>query len=286
LVYLIIVSLIWAFSFGLIKTNLTSIDPVLVAFIRLFISLVIFLPLLRLKNLKLKNVISLILTGGLQYGIMYISYISAYQYLKAFEIALLTVFTPIYIFAVDSILSKRFNKLYLIASLGAIIGTGIVLYKDISSENFILGILLVQISNLAFAAGQILYRKILSNLGEVNDKNIFAFLYFGAVLATLIYLPFRIDLTEIQITSEQFFVLLYLGILPSGIGFFLWNYGARKVNAGALSVLNNFKIPLAVFVSVLFFGETTNLILLFIGLFVVSGSLYITEKFADKSETM
>jgi drug/metabolite transporter (DMT)-like permease len=49
--------------------------------------------------------------------------------------------------------------------------------------------------------------------------------------------------------------LLYLGAVPSAIGFFLWNFGARRVNAGTLAVFNNVKIPLAIVVSLVFFKE-------------------------------
>ena len=40
-------------------------------------------------------------------------------------------------------------------------------------------------------------------------------------------------------------VLVYLGIVASGIGFFLWNAGARRSAPGVLAVGNNLKIPLA-----------------------------------------
>jgi drug/metabolite transporter (DMT)-like permease len=40
--YLIIVSLVWAFSFGLIKTSLAGVDPLLVAAVRLGLALWFF----------------------------------------------------------------------------------------------------------------------------------------------------------------------------------------------------------------------------------------------------
>ena len=46
--YLVIVSLIWAFSFGLIKTYLVGLDPFVVSGIRIGIALLVFLPFLRL----------------------------------------------------------------------------------------------------------------------------------------------------------------------------------------------------------------------------------------------
>ncbi len=40
-------SLLWAFSFGLIGTYLTDLNPFMVAWIRLSLSCLLFLPLLR-----------------------------------------------------------------------------------------------------------------------------------------------------------------------------------------------------------------------------------------------
>lgn len=91
MLYLLIVSLIWAFSFGLIKGNLTGLDSNFVSFARLLISFIVFLPFLRLKLVNKNLSLKLILTGALQYGLMYISYIYSYQYLKAFEVALLSL---------------------------------------------------------------------------------------------------------------------------------------------------------------------------------------------------
>jgi len=50
MIYLLIVSLIWAFSFGLIKGQLTGLDANFVAAARLVVSLAAFLPFLRIKQ--------------------------------------------------------------------------------------------------------------------------------------------------------------------------------------------------------------------------------------------
>jgi drug/metabolite transporter (DMT)-like permease len=71
--------------------------------------------------------------------------------------------------------------------------------------------------------------------------------------------------------------LLYLGIIPSGIGFFLWNYGAKLTNIGSLAIFNNIKIPLGISVSILFFEETANFWNLFIGGLLVTIALVINE---------
>lgn len=277
MIYLLIVSLIWAFSFGLIKGSLTGIDPNLVAFLRLFLSLLVFLPFLRFRNLPQKKIIHLIIIGSIQYGLMYTFYLASYGFLAAYEVAVFTIFTPFYMSLTNDLFEKKFNKINLIASIGAIVGTGIIVYREIASEELILGFLLVQISNICFALGQIFYKRVLRN-EEVSDLSLFGLLYFGGVVVTGIMAGITTQISTIEISPNQYLVIIYLGIIASGLGFFLWNVGARKANVGSLSVFNNLKIPLAVAVSLIFFGESVDLLKLFIGGGITLGSLYLAEK--------
>jgi len=70
-------------------------------------------------------------------------------------------------------------------------------------------------------------------------------------------------------------VLLYLGLLASGVGFFLWNVGATRVEAGILAVFNNVKIPLAVLVSLLFFREHADWLRLLCGGGIIALALWL-----------
>jgi len=51
MIYLLLVSIAWAFSFGLIKGNLAGVDSNFVSFARMAFSLLVFLPFLKYKNL-------------------------------------------------------------------------------------------------------------------------------------------------------------------------------------------------------------------------------------------
>jgi len=276
MIYLLIVSLIWAFSFGLIKDNLTSLDSNFVAFTRLLISFIVFIPFLKIKKINNDLVIKLILNGAVQYGIMYVAYIYAFQFLKAYEIVLFTIFTPIYVTLINDILNKKFNRMFLITSSLAVIGAGIVVYNQLSDSNLITGFILIQVSNLSFAFGQVFYKNIMAHV-KIKDRDVFALLYFGAVITSFIFTLFTTNLLEIKITETQVFTLLYLGIVASGLGFFLWNYGARKTNAGALAIFNNLKIPLGILVSILFFDEIVNIDTLIVGGIIVIFALIINE---------
>ena len=274
---LLLVSLAWGFSFGLIKGNLTGVDSNFVSFARMAFSLLVFLPFIKYKKIGKSLFWKLFLTGVMQFGIMYIAYIASFRYLQAYEVALFTIFTPLYVTLIDDALNKRFNALYLITAVLAIAGTWVIDQSQILSPGVLTGFLLVQISNLAFAFGQLYYRKLMAGKTELKDHQVFGVLYLGAVavtvLATLIFTP----LASLTLTAKQVWTLVYLGVFASGICFFLWNLGARKVNAGALAIFNDFKIPLAVAISLIVFGEKTNLLHLLVGGLIVMASLALNE---------
>ncbi len=277
MIYLIIVSLIWAFSFGLIKGNLTGLDSNFVAFARLFISLIVFLPFLRLKNISSALATKLFFLGAIQYGIMYLTYIYSYQFLKAYEVAIFVIFMPIYVTLINDLLEKKFTKLFLITALLSVIGAGVIVYQEFQRTDFIVGLLLMQVSNLCFAFGQVYYKRILSDKNEINDLHIFALLYLGATSITGFFASANDAFSNLVITQTQIYTLIYLGAISSGLCFFLWNMGARKTNAGTLAIMNNLKVPLAVAASVFVFGEDGDLIKMAIGLIIILAALFYNE---------
>jgi len=279
---LFIVSLAWAFSFGLIKGNLTGVDSNFVSFVRMAISLVVFLPFIKFKRIDRKLFLRLALAGVMQFGIMYIAYIASFKSLKAYEVALFTIFTPIYVTLIDDAFRKKFNPLYLVTALLAVVGTWIIKSGEPLSPGIMSGFLLVQVSNLTFAFGQVYYRRLMAEHNELKDQNVFGVLYLGAVAVTLAATLFFTPLAEITLTAKQFWTLVYLGVFASGICFFLWGIGSRKVNTGALAIFNDLKVPLAVAVSLVVFGEKTNWVTLLIGGLIVVASLVFNEWLTKK----
>ncbi|MCB9217956.1 MAG: EamA family transporter [Ignavibacteriales bacterium] len=279
MIYLIIVSIIWSLSFALIKGQLTSIDPFFVSFIRLLISFIIFLPFLRLKEINKKLIPHLLLIGAIQYGFMYLAYIYSYQYLKAFEIAILTIFTPIFIVIIIDFWNKNFISTNWIKAVLAIIGSGIIIYSDKITVGFWKGILLMQVSNFLFAFGQIYYKKIIKDESVKTQKQNFGIIFFGAVLVTAIFSLFSVDFNQISVSLNQGLTLIYLGAVASGLSFFLWNVGATKVNEGNLAVFNNLKIPLGVLFSIIILSESVKILQLIIGFIIlIVAFLYNSKK--------
>ena len=92
-----------------------------------------------------------------------------------------------------------------------------------------------------------------------------AWMYLGAAaFASLVTFP-QLDMSEVVVSNEQIGVLLYLGIIASGLCFYLWNSGSKQVTPATLAVMNNGYIPVAVVASIVLFSEEADLLRLLLG---------------------
>jgi drug/metabolite transporter (DMT)-like permease len=273
--YLFLVSLIWGFSFGIIKHSLSGIDSSFIAFARLFISLLVFIPFLNLKPVKPQLFLKLLLIGSLQFGVMYLCYIEAFRYLAAYEVALYTVFTPLYVVMFYNLITREANPLFFFSALLAVLGSVVIHYRSVQLPDNYLGFLLVQLSNLSFAAGQVGYKLLKLEESGIKQHRVFGILYLGGLFVAALSLLGKGNIPVL--TVRHFVSLLYLGILPSAVCFFLWNYGARITNTGILSVFNNLKIPVAIIISLLFFGEQGDPLTLAAGSIILLIALLINR---------
>ncbi|MCX5783743.1 MAG: EamA family transporter [Elusimicrobia bacterium] len=277
MLYLTIVSFIWAASFGLIKKYLAGVDAGFVSFARLAVSLAVFLPFLRTKNIGLKFSARLFLIGAVQYGLMYIFYMYSFRFLKGYQVALFTLLTPLYVSLINDGFRKKFDLRGLSLASLAVLGGAIIVYSPGEMKNIFAGFMLVQASNISFAFGQVFYRETAAKY-QFNAAQIFAVIYFGGALTAGIYTGINGGFSaSAALSARQIAVLVYLGAVASGLGFFMWNIGATKVSAPVLAVFNNVKIPLAVICSLLIFGEQVNMVKLFIGGAVIVLALYLSK---------
>ena len=142
--YLLTVSILWAFSFGLIKTHLAGIDPTFVAFARMLIAFLVFAPFMRAAGIPHLLAVRFLFLGALQFGIMYVTYIYSYRFLMAYQVALYTIFTPIYVTLISDLLERRFRLKILLAALLAVAGTYIVVRQEMHRFEIKAGFLLLQ----------------------------------------------------------------------------------------------------------------------------------------------
>jgi drug/metabolite transporter (DMT)-like permease len=272
---LLAATLLWAFSFGLIKRHLSVLDPNFVAALRLVLTLPLFLPLLRVRGLEPTIVARLLVIGAVQYGLMYVGYITAFQFAAAHEVVLYTVLTPLYVALLCDAQARRFDVVNAGLAGLAVLGAAVIQHREGAGVAWI-GFGLVQLSSLCFAWGQVAYRGLRRDRPALRDREVIALLYLGGLGVTAIAATWSDSWgTLAALTGTQWLVFAYLGLLATGLGFYLWNRGAVEVGAGALAVANNLKVPLGVLAALTIFGEKADLLRLAIGggLMVVAAAL-------------
>ncbi|MCH2100301.1 MAG: EamA family transporter [Planctomycetes bacterium] len=268
---LLAATLIWSFSFGIIKQVLAGVPGEWIAFLRLALAASFFLliaarlgqggPRLRLGAI-----------GGVQFGLMYVLYLKSYEWLMAWEVALFTAFTPIWVLLFEARWRKgsapQVAHIAWLAVAICVLGAWLIRADEVDLPRFGEGFFWVQAANLCFAFGQVAYRRILVDRPDVQDASAHAWMFLGGTLVAGIFAGWRFlvgflnspihAIESFAIDLQQMAALVYLGLVAAGFGFLLWNAGARQVSAGVLATMNNLKVPGAVLISLLFFGESLS----------------------------
>ncbi|MBF4425927.1 carboxylate/amino acid/amine transporter [Vibrio anguillarum] len=281
--YLSAVTLLWAFSFSLIGVYLAGqVDSWFAVWMRVALASLVFLPLIRFKTVPAPLIAKLMTIGGIQLGLMYCFYYQSFLLLSVPEVLLFTVFTPIYVTLIYDLLKGRFSPWYLVTAAIAVIGAVFIKFAAIN-EHFLLGFLVVQGANLCFAIGQVAYKYLMEKETiTVAQHSVFGYFYLGAlVVASVAFLLFG-NSEKLPTTSLQWGILIYLGVIASGLGYFVWNKGACLVNAGALAIMNNALVPAGLVVNILIWNRDVDLIRLAIGGVIILFSLWVNETWVKR----
>lgn len=277
--YLFAVTLLWAFSFSLIGVYLAGhVDAWFSVLIRVALATLVFLPFI--KRLPPTLAIKLMLIGAVQLGVMYSFYYHSFLFLSVPEVLLFTVMTPLYITLLNDTLNKQFNPQFFIVALIAVLGAVAIRYENLDND-FWLGLLLVQGANLSFATGQVTYKRLMQGK-EFDDKAAFSWFFIGAlIVAGLCYALFG-NPSKLPSTNTQWGILIYLGVVASGLGYFLWNKGATLVNVGALAVMNNLLIPAGIIVNIVIWNRDADIFRLSVGAAIMLLALVVNQIMAKK----
>ncbi|MEI6834614.1 MAG: EamA family transporter [bacterium] len=297
MLWLVIASIIWGFSFGIIKNLTINLDPFVMNTFRVAFAALFFAPWFltgsstarnnastlssspRSSHVYLVKNLQAFICGAIQIGLMYGPYSLAFRYIKAHEVALFTMTTPL-IMSVLLIIANFAQKnpvklgaiLRLItAAVLATMGGFIVAGNELASDEIAIGASLVQLSNLFFTIGLILWTRWFDR-SEDEVLQLMTPFFLGALASALILCAFFATSVEIPAGAE-WLSLIWLGVISSGLGFYLWNRGALNVNAATLSVANNIKLPVAIIISLSIFGEQANLVTLSMGVLLITLAL-------------
>lgn len=276
--YLLIVNLIWSFSFSLIGQYLAGqVDSDFAVLARVAVAALIFLPFTVWRGLPARLAAGFWLAGALQFGITYLCLYRSFSVLTVPEVLLFTVLTPIYVTLIEDALERRFNRWALFAAAVAV-GGGILIRWQPLAGDFLWGFVLLQIANATFAAGQVLCRHLLLHHPvELPLYRFFGHFFLGALVLVLPSFLIFGNPDKLPVTAIQWGVLLWMGLFATALGLFWWVKGSVRVDAGTLAVMNELHVPLGLLVNLLIWNRDADLAKIALGGSVILLSLAINR---------
>ena len=273
MILLLLTTVLWAFSFSLIGVYLAGqVDGWFAVLVRVALAALVFLPFLRWRGVQAKQALLYMALGACQLGVMYLFYYQSFLYLSVPEVLLFTIMTPIYVTLIyDLMQGNRLRWGYLFSALLAVLGALIIRYNPLSPQ-FLLGFALIQGA------------KRVMEISPMPQRNAFSWFYLGALC---IALPAWLLFGHHQMmpsTGLQWGILIWLGVGASGMGYFMWNYGATQVDAGTLAIMNNVLIPAGLLVNLAIWQQHPDWIRLIAGGAVIALSLWVHRRWIVRRE--
>lgn len=276
--YLLVVTLIQAFSFSLIGEYLAGhVDSYFAVLVRVVLAGLVFIPLTRWRSVEPSFMRGMLVIGALQFGVTYVCLYLSFRVLTVPEVLLFTILTPLHVTLIEDALNRRFNPWALVAALVAVLGAAVIRYDRISPD-FLMGFLLLQLANFTYAAGQVMYKHLVArHPSDLPHYRRFGYFYLGALLVVL---PAFLLFGKSNFLPEaplQWAVLLFLGLVSTALGLYWWNKGACLVNGGTLAVMNNLHVPVGLLLNLLIWNEHEALGRLLLGGLVIIGAVWISR---------
>ncbi len=278
---LILITILWAASFSLIGVYLAGqVDGYLVVFIRMALALLTVLPLFRWQSLRSdrRQLLKLAGIGAVQIGLMYLFLYHAFIYLSVAEVLLFTIFTPLYITLIDELILNRRHLplIWWLAAAISVAGAAVIRYQPLSAD-FVTGFFLIQAANACFALGQVAYKRLPTG-AKLAQSQQFAAFFFGATVIAAIGVVAFADFAKLPTTTLQWGILIWLGVVASGLGYLGWNLATKQVNTGQLATMNNALIPAGILVNVLFWQQQTDYSRLAIGALIIVFAVWLAGR--------
>ena len=285
-IYALLSVIAWSTVFIVVKIVIDKSNPILLSMSRFFIASIILLiyvyhrkMLRQLKNICLdeyKNIVFQGLTGiaGMSPILFY-----GIKYTSASISSIIMNSNPLIIAVLSSLFLKE--KLKSINIAGIIIGyIGIIsilsrgenIFKLFTSKH-LFGDILCIVAAILWSLYIINGKKLLKRYNPIIVT--LAAMIIGTVILTPPLIIFHWE-DIYNISMEIFGAIIYLGIVPTGIGFTLWFNALERLPASKLSIIGYLVPILSLILSVILLGEKVNVFILTGFILVVLG-LYLSN---------
>ncbi|MGD8749378.1 MAG: EamA family transporter [Balneolaceae bacterium] len=289
---LLLVAVIWALNFSVVKSTLSELDPLSFNGLRFIFAAVMVWGLLIYKgqtfSIPREDWLPLLGVGLLGNLIYQGLFIIGIDYTHAANAAVMLGTTPIWVALFSHFFSME--KMNMLKSLGVLLAFGgIVFLVSGGSESLSLGSdtffgdLVVLTAAIVWGGYSILSKTFLDRYSPIQFSAIMASI--GSVVLFLIGLPNILELHWSEISVSAYGGLVYSGLISIGIAYLIWNYGLQKVGAVHTATYQNLVPVLGMIFGIVLLNEKLT-ILQFIGSGLVISGIVLArwkkEKDKDK----
>lgn len=271
-----------------------GINPITIVFYEHFILTLIFslglIPAIkRIGELKIADVFSFIVVGGIGSAVATVAFTESFQYLNPSLVILLQKFQPLVVILLSSlILKEEIQKGFLIWASICLIGgllissPDIVRFYDLMRTNFntvisdtaLQGYMLVGVSIVGWGATTV-FGKRLTIVG-FETKSIMAGRFLTGLLVLIPFVNWNRSLILPQ--GEDYLRILIMVLISGALAMWLYYQGLKRISAKTTAIAEMFFPFFAIMVNWFFLGKQLTDLQLLGGGVLILGSLVIQIK--------
>ncbi len=226
----------------------------------------------RLKKIDKKDIITLIILGALNIPINQFLFLTSLHYTNPPNVALAYALTPAFVLIIALIFLKESANWKKITGICvAIIGTVLILFEkgfDFSSENFT-GDILALTASFSWGLYTVVGKKFTMKYGAAYSTALATLTGFLLFAPIFYYIPN--ELTAFDFKPYNWLQIFYLGAVTSGLGYALWYYALKRIEASKVSVFNNIQPIFTTILSIIIFGQELSAIFISGGVLIIGG---------------
>jgi drug/metabolite transporter (DMT)-like permease len=245
------VALIWGINIPVMKIGLNNVDVFVFNAVRLTVSaavLSVFAIRERRNGIRPSPKISrsqVVIFGIVISGLYQLLFLLGLERTNSGNTALIMATIPLWTAVLArTFIGERLQRSAWLGLLVALVGTLVVVLPNGNISTFrgqLVGNLLILSSALAWAGGTVYSRPLLT---QISPLQLSAFASVIALPMHLLFAAGRIESSLDALQSGQLWlIILYAGVLSSGLALPMWNYGVRQAGASHAAIIQNL-VPL------------------------------------------
>jgi Permeases of the drug/metabolite transporter (DMT) superfamily len=260
---LLLVSLIWAVNFSVVKFATTVFSPLAFSGLRVAVAAAVFFAVAAIRSKPFpvrKDILSLMALGMLGNGIYQLLFVIGVSKTNVGNAVLIVAASPALIAITSRIGGLEHIRRRVLAGIAlSLFGVALVVFGSARTHGHttFLGTLIVFCGTICWAAFTILLGPFARRLDPLHLS---AFTMLGGCIPMLIATPFALAATDwSHVGIAAWISILYASVISMGVAYLFWYRGLRVLGPTRTAVYGNLQPVIAIAVAWVFLKESPTL---------------------------